>query len=112
MADIHIERKHSLGLAKARKVAFQWAEQVEEEFDMECIYAEGSEADEVSFKRSGVAGTLVVTPNSFDLRAKLGFLLGVFKEKIEGEIVKNLDTLLAKSASAPTAKKTTARKKA
>jgi hypothetical protein len=31
----------------------------------------------------------------FELDAKLGFLLGAFKERIEGEIVKNLDDLLA-----------------
>ncbi|HEY3048238.1 MAG TPA: polyhydroxyalkanoic acid system family protein [Polaromonas sp.] len=105
MADIHIERKHSLGLAEARKVAFKWAEQVEEEFDMECTYEEGDHADEVCFKRSGVSGTLTVTPDSFELHAKLGFLLGAFKSTIEGEIVKNLDTLLAKKA--PAAKKTT-----
>lgn len=114
MAEIHIERKHHLGLAKARKVAFQWAEQAEEDFDMECVYEEGSDTDEVSFKRSGVAGTLLVTPHSFRLQAKLGFLLGAFKDKIEGEIVKNLDSLLARNAaaSAPAAKKTAARKKA
>ena len=31
MPDIHIQRDHSLGLPAARKIAFQWAEQVEEE---------------------------------------------------------------------------------
>ncbi|MFT5933854.1 MAG: hypothetical protein ACI9M6_000901, partial [Hydrogenophaga sp.] len=29
MADIHIQRKHQLGLTGARKVAWQWAEQAE-----------------------------------------------------------------------------------
>lgn len=113
MADIHIERKHTLGLAEARKVAFKWAEQAEEKFDMECTYEEGANADEVCFKRSGVSGTLTVTPDGFDLQAKLGFLLGAFKGTIEGEIVKTLDALLAKKA--PAAKKTTtsaAKKKA
>jgi len=42
MADIHIEREHSLGLAQARKIAFQWAEQVEEKFDMSCTYEEAT----------------------------------------------------------------------
>ncbi|RZI98993.1 MAG: polyhydroxyalkanoic acid synthase, partial [Haliea sp.] len=37
------------------------------------------------------------------------FLLGAFKDKIEGEIVKNLDTLLAKKSAA--AKKAPAAKK-
>lgn len=96
MADIHIERQHGMSMAQARKAAFKWAEQAEEKFDMECSYAEGSDTDEVSFKRSGVSGTLTVTAESFALDAKLGFLLGAFKDKIEGEIVKNLDTLIAK----------------
>ena len=109
MADIHIQREHTLGLLEARKIAFKWAEQVEEKFDMECIYEEGKTEDLVSFTRSGVSGTLAVTKDSFELNAKLGFLLGAFKDKIEGEIVKNLDTLIAKK---PAAKKAPAKKKA
>lgn len=108
MADIHIQREHTLGLLEARKIAFKWAEQVEEKFDMECTYEEGKTEDLVSFSRSGVSGTLAVTKDSFDLNAKLGFLLGAFKDKIEGEIVKNLDTLIAKK---PAAKKATVKKK-
>ncbi|MGH8832372.1 MAG: polyhydroxyalkanoic acid system family protein [Polaromonas sp.] len=100
MADIHIKREHALGLAQARKIAFQWAEQVEEQFDMACTYEEGKTEDLVSFSRSGVNGTLVVTKDGFELNAKLGFLLGAFKHKIEGEIVKNLDALLAKKTAA------------
>lgn len=103
MADIHIEREHTLGLAQARKIAFQWAEQVEEKFDMACTYEEGETEDLVSFTRSGVSGELKVTKDLLALDAKLGFLLGAFKDKIEGEIVKNLDTLLAQKK--PAAKK-------
>jgi putative polyhydroxyalkanoate system protein len=100
MADIHLTREHDLGLAEARKIAFKWAEQVEEKFDMECTYEEGKAKDKVSFSRSGVDGTLVVTKDSFVLDAKLGFLLGAFKDKIEGEITKNLDALLKKKPAA------------
>ena len=96
MADIHILREHHFTLAKARKIAFAWAEQAENEFGMECTYEEGASVDEVTFKRSGVNGTLKVMPHAFELDAKLGFLLGAFRDRIESEIVKNLDTLLAK----------------
>jgi putative polyhydroxyalkanoate system protein len=109
MADIHIEREHTLGLAQARKIAFKWAEQVEEKFDMSCTYEEGTSEDEVSFTRSGVSGTLKVTENLFELDAKLGFLLGAFKDKIEGEIVKNLDALLAQKKPAAAKKKPAAK---
>ncbi len=100
MADIHLERKHDLGMPEARKIAFKWAEQVEEQFDMQCTYEEGKTEDTVGFKRSGVDGTLVVSKDSFVLDAKLGFLLGAFKDKIEGEITKNLDALLKKKPAA------------
>ena len=109
MPDIHIHRDHTLGLAEARKIAFKWAEMAEEKFDMECTYEEGKTEDLVTFTRSGVNGELRVNKDLFLLDARLGFLLGAFKEKIEGEIVKNLDTLLAKK---PAAKKAAPKKKA
>ena len=95
MPDIHIERDHTLGLEQARKLALRWAELAQEKFDMACSYEEGKTSDLVSFNRSGVNGELKVTPDRFELDARLGFLLGVFKERIESEIGKNLDELLA-----------------
>ena len=112
MSEIHIHRTHSLGFAQARKVAFAWAEQAEQEFGMDCTYEEGKSHDMVRFSRSGVTGTLDVSKDHFELQAKLGFLLGAFKGKIEEEIVKNLDALLAKPAPKPAAKKAASPKKA
>jgi putative polyhydroxyalkanoate system protein len=109
MPDIRIHRDHSLGLAKARKVAWAWAEEVEKKFDMECTVIEGETSDTVEFTRAGVKGQLIVAANHFDLDAKLGFLLGAFAKTIEGEIEKNLDSLLGKAAGA--AKKVAAKKK-
>ncbi|CAD5372517.1 Polyhydroxyalkanoic acid synthase [Rubrivivax sp. A210] len=109
MADIRIHRDHTLGLAKARKIAWAWAEQVEKEFSMECTVVEGEDSDTVEFTRSGVNGRLIVAADHFDLEAKLGFLLGAFAKTIEAEITKNLDGLLA---AAPAAKKAAAKKKA
>jgi putative polyhydroxyalkanoate system protein len=105
MAEIHIQRKHTLGLAKARDIAFKWAEDVEDKLDMSCTYEEGKAEDCLSFSRSGVNGTLVVTKDGFELKAKLGFLMGAFKEKIEAEISKNLDVLLSKPAKKTVSKK-------
>lgn len=113
MADIHIHRPHRLGLTKARKVAWDWAEQVEQKFDMACTVLEGETSDTVEFTRSGVKGELIVAADHFDLQAKLGFLLGAFAKTIEAEIEKNLDTLLgaaAAVAAAAPAKKSAAKK--
>ncbi|MDP3760776.1 MAG: polyhydroxyalkanoic acid system family protein [Ramlibacter sp.] len=94
MHDIIISRDHKLGLAAARKLAFRWAESAEEKLGMECTYEEGKTADVVTFTRTGASGELKVTKDRFELHAKLGFLLGAFRERIESEIVKNLDQLL------------------
>ena len=110
MANLHILREHVLGLPAARKIAFAWQEQVESDFGMECSYEEGKTADQLTFSRSGVNGTLQVTANRFELDAKLGFLLGAFKGKIEAEIVKNLDDLLAPKAGKSAAKTATKKK--
>ena len=109
MADIHIEREHALGLPEARKIAFKWAEQAEKEFDMACTYEEGTTSDRLSFSRSGVRGTLNVTANEFEISAQLGFLVGIFKEKIEAEIIGNLDALMAQQT--PSAKKSKTKNK-
>ncbi len=94
MPDIHIERAHSLGLDKARALAFRWAQEAEKRLSMACTYEEGKASDLVSFTRSGVNGELRVTHDRFELHARLGFLLGAFKGRIEHEIEKNLDQLL------------------
>ena len=112
MADIHIHRDHSLGLAKARKVAWDWAEQVEQQFGMACTVIEGETSDTVEFVRGGVKGLLIVAADHFDLEAKLGFLLGAFSKTVEAEIEKNLDTLLGAAAAKLPASKTPASKKA
>ena len=104
MPDIHIHREHALGLAKARKLAWSWAEQVEAKFDMECTVIEGDTEDTVEFTRSGVKGRLTVAADHFDLTAKLGLLLGAFAPKIQSEIEKELDALLSGSAAKTAAK--------
>jgi putative polyhydroxyalkanoate system protein len=110
--DIKIHRDHSLGLARARKIAWQWAEDAEKKFDMDCTVVEGEFSDTVEFTRSGVSGRLIVAADHFDLDAKLGFLLGAFSKSIESEIEKNLDALLARATPAKKAAKAGADKPA
>lgn len=98
VADLHIVREHTLGLLKARKVAFAWAEQMEADYRMQCTYQEGQVQDLLSFEGTGANGTLQVDNARFELNVRLGFLLGAFKEKIEAVIVKNLEAKLAEAA--------------
>lgn len=115
MADLHIVRKHALGLPAARKIAFNWAEQVENDLGMSCTYEEGRSSDKVCFSRSGVQGELQVTKDRFELDAKLSFLVGAFKGRIEAEITQMLNQLVPETAtlaSPPVARKSAARKTA
>ncbi len=96
MADLHIHREHELGMAQARLLAKEWARTAESKLEMSCDYREGKATDVVVFKRSGVTGELAVTANAFELKARLGLLLGAFKGRIEQEITKNLDELLSR----------------
>lgn len=102
MAEIHIHREHQLGLAKAREIAWHWAEQLEQKFDMACTVHEGDDSDTVEFSRSGVKGELTVAADHFELQAQLGFLMGAFKASIEAEIEQQLDALLAGQKKSPT----------
>ena len=111
MADIHIHRNHSLGLAKARKTAWKWAEHVEEKFGMECTVIEGETSDIVEFTRSRRRRQAPGHGDAFELDAKLGFLLGAFSGRIETEIEGYLDELLAEGAKKPAAKAAAATKK-
>jgi putative polyhydroxyalkanoate system protein len=99
MADIHIRREHRLGLAKARKTAWQWAEAAEQKFGMECTVIEGKTSDVVEFTRNGVEGRLIVDADSFDLTARLGLVLGTFRGRIEAGIEQNLDAVLAEAGA-------------
>jgi putative polyhydroxyalkanoate system protein len=112
MPDIRIHREHQLGLEQARKIAWKWAEEVEERFGMACSVLEGETSDTVEFKRSGVSGELIVAADHFDLNARLGFLLGAFSKTIEKEILANLDALLAAGTKVAPARKAAGRGKA
>ena len=109
MPDIRIHRDHTLGLAKARKIAWHWAEEVEQKFGMACTVTEGETSDTVEFTRSGVAGELIVAADHFDLKARLGFLLGAFSRRIETEILSNLDALLERAGKDAPKKKPAAK---
>jgi putative polyhydroxyalkanoate system protein len=96
MPHIRVHRDHTLGLARARKVAWKWAEHVEKKYEMECSVLEGETSDTVQFQRSGVSGTMVVTGDHFEIEAKLGLLMSAFSNQIQGEVARQLDEALAK----------------
>jgi len=103
MANLHMVREHGLSLTAARKAAHGWAQLVQDKLDMTCTSEPDKEGERISFSRTGVTGTLRVTQERFELDAKLGLMLGAFKGRIESEITKYLDEMLA-SGQDPLAK--------
>ena len=111
MADIHIQRPHSMPLKKARDAANDFARRLNDKFELESEWI----GDTLNFSRSGVSGTLKLTKADITIDVKLGFLLSAFADKMAGHINDNLDQLFgkadavsAKSAKAAPAKKKTA----
>lgn len=93
MADIHIERAHALGLARASELALAWTDGLAEKLGVACTPVEGDDVLRIDFARSGVTGALTVLPDSFVFDARLGLLLGAFRGKIEAEVAASLDAL-------------------
>lgn len=103
MADIHIRREHTLGLAKARELATQWIDGASKKMGLSCQHEPGEQQDVIKFERAGVDGRMVVTGDAFELTAKLGLMMKPLKSMIEGEIDKNLQKLLERGAGTPPA---------
>ena len=110
MANIHIQRAHSMPLKKARDAANDFAKRLNEKFDLQSEW----DGDTLHFERSGVSGTLALTKSEVTIDLKLGFLLSAFAGKMEGHISDNLNQLFGNTgekaagkadAKAPAAKK-------
>src|SRR6516225_7118693 len=95
MPDIRVEREHGLGLARARQIARQWADEAEQRLSMRCEIEEGRSEDIVRFSRPGVNGRVRVTAERFELEASLGFLLAAFRGTITREVEAHVDSVLA-----------------
>ena len=87
MAEIHMRRKHSIGVRKAKVAAQKVADDLAEEFGIESEW----DSHVLRFSRHGVDGALTVAKDEVVLTAKLGFVLTVFKTKIEDHINDRFD---------------------
>jgi putative polyhydroxyalkanoate system protein len=87
MSMIELKRDHALGLKKAKAAAQRVADEMEREFGMDCEW----DGNVLRFKRTGVAGEMVVGRSHVAVSAKLGFLLAAFRGRIEETIHRNFD---------------------
>jgi putative polyhydroxyalkanoate system protein len=101
MSEINYVRKHNVSLAVAKKIAQKTADDLAEEYDLVSEW----NGDTLHFHRSGVEGTMHVTPSEIDLTVKLGFLLRPFRARFEQHIENHLDELLDTAQTARAANK-------
>ena len=96
MADIEIQRTHSLDWAGAQALAQAWQAQAESDWGMTCTHTPGEGEDRLTFERVGAQGRLRVDATQFELQITLGFLLRAYKTQIAEKINRNLDEALAR----------------
>jgi len=113
MPDIHIERRHALGLPLARQIARRWVGKLESDFRLQCRYEEGTQDDQVAVSGLGVAGWVVVNARflqvQLDLRFPLVALRSMIERRIANELDEELDGHAVRDAAAKKAAKKTTR---
>ncbi len=87
MSRIHIRREHELTREAAREKVGRVAEVLAKRFDAVCDWT----GDTLSVKHPQVNGTITLGARDVVVEAKLGFLLAMFKDRIDEQLVRVLD---------------------
>lgn len=87
MSRIQLRRSHDLSARAARKRVDRMAAALGRKFDAECEW----QGDVLSIEHSNVSGTVTVCRKEIILDARLGFLLALFRDRVDAEIAGILD---------------------
>lgn len=87
MSRIHLRRSHDLTPKAARKKVERMADALAKRFEAECTW----KGDVLSIEHPNVNGKVVVGKDEIVVEAKLGFLLAMFRDRVDGELVRILD---------------------
>ncbi len=87
MSRIHLRREHDLTPKAARKKVERVADVLAKRFNAECEW----NGDELAITHPSVNGKVVVGENEVVIEAKLGFLVAMFRDRIDEELVRILD---------------------
>jgi putative polyhydroxyalkanoate system protein len=90
MANIHIERQHSLELDDAKSQVESIAENLKKDLQADYQW----KGNKLLFKRSGASGSIDVNESTVVVNVQLSMALGLMKGKIEKGINQSLDKLL------------------
>jgi len=83
MSTILIRRRHTLGLAKAKRLAESIAVKLQKDYGGSFTW----QGDDLHFQRTGASGSVAVTKQDLRVRVELGWLLRPLASQIEREIV-------------------------
>jgi len=87
MSRIHLQRSHELTAKAARERVNRMAKALGQKFDAECSWK-----DEVlSIEHPNVNGTVTIGKDEIVVEATLGFLLALFRDRVDEELVRILD---------------------
>jgi putative polyhydroxyalkanoate system protein len=84
---IRLRRAHRLSAGAARQRVDRMADALGKRFDAECEW----QGDVLSIEHPNVSGTVTLGKNEIVLEAKLGFLLALFRDRVDAEIAGILD---------------------
>jgi putative polyhydroxyalkanoate system protein len=87
MSRIHLSRSHDLTAKAARERVNRMAKALAQKFDAECSW----QGDVLSIEHPNVTGTVTIAKREIVVEATLGFLLAMFRDRVDAELVHILD---------------------
>ena len=87
MSRIHLRRAHDLTPKAARQRVDRMAAELGKRFDAECEW----EGDVLKIRHPNVNGKVTVGSDEIRVEATLGFLLAMFRDRVDEELVRILD---------------------
>ena len=87
MSRIHLRRSHELTAKAARERVNRMAKALAQKFDAECSW----QGEVLSIEHPNVTGTVTVGKDEIIVEATLGFLLAMFRDRVDEELVRILD---------------------
>ncbi|WP_131730700.1 polyhydroxyalkanoic acid system family protein [Aeromonas salmonicida] len=93
LSTIQVNRQHPLGLAGVRLAAEAIAQDMSEEYQLDCEW-EDEEETRLLFRGAGVNGFLCLTDTNLQLEVRLGLMLLPVRSVLEQEILEYVDNRL------------------
>jgi putative polyhydroxyalkanoate system protein len=87
MSRIQLQRSHELTPKAARERVNRMAKALAQQFDAECSW----QGEVLSIEHPNVNGTVTIGKDEIVVEATLGFLLAMFRNRVDEELVRILD---------------------